>query len=323
MAWASVLNDAWNDLALTKPLERQYRSKIITGTAALDVRAGMRAADNAPCLMLQTDLAANSHFELGGMRLCSVPDETGPLLVLSLEDEGRRDLFATVCADVIDSATLADARDARDQFVARLDAWRHFLRIRTSGLSRSETVGLIGELLVMERLLQASSENLATWEAPHDGLHDFQRGGHAIEIKTGLGPAASITISRLDQLDITGLRQLNLIHVKLIESPSGRNLRDIIATINRMLPDTASRNAFDNALLRRGLTPDDETARSSPKVQMRNIETYSVTEAFPRLVRSQLPIAITEACYTLEVRAIMNFLADTATVFNNFSSGRP
>jgi len=323
ITWTSVLSDAWSELALARPLERQYRSKVITDNIALEIRAAMRAVDDAPCLMLQTNLAADAHFELGGMRLSSVPDVSGPLLVLSLEDDGRRDLFTTVCSDVITFAAQVDDKDAQSRFLDRLDAWRHFLRDKKIGFSRSETIGLIGELVVLDRLIATKASNLATWEAPDDGLHDFQFNGHALEIKTSLGPAASINISRLDQLDITGLRQLDLLHVKLIEHPAGHNLNDIILSLNQMLPDLASRNAFDNALLRRGLLPDDEAARSSPRVQLRSIEAYSVTEAFPRLVRSQLPIAITEATYTLEIRALGNFHKDTTSVLNDFNEVRP
>jgi hypothetical protein len=319
--WLDALNDAWSELAQTAPVSRQYRSKLISKNVSLEIRAAMRAIDDAPCLMLQTPLAADALFELGGMRLSSVPDDTGPLLVLSLEDSSRRDLFSTICGDVVAAAAFANRNEALDQFLARLDAWRQFLRDRRDGLSRSETIGLIGELVVLERLLTTVPHCLASWQSPVDGLHDFQSNGHALEVKTGLGPSSTITISRLDQLDTTGLRQLDLLHVRLIESPDGRSLRDIIAAVSDMLPDDFNRRSFENALLRRGLLPGDDTARSTPRVQLRIIDAYTVSDGFPRLTRSALPIAISEATYTLEVRAISTFSADTAAVLAAFHQG--
>ena len=319
--WLDALNAAWDELAQINPIARQYRSKIISADTALEIRAGVRAIDSAPCLMLQTELLPDALFELAGMRLSSVLDAAGSHLVLSLEDSNRRDLFVTICADVVAAASQPDQNTALAQFLARLDAWRQFLRDRRDGLSRIETVGLIGELLVLERLIDVEASCLSSWQAPLDGLHDFQRNGHALEVKTGLGPASEITISKIDQLDIVSVRRLNLLHVKLIESPAGRSLHDIIVNLNTALPDDAHRRSFENLLLRRGLLPGDDTARSKPRVQLRAIDAYSVEDGFPRLVRSGLPIAIIEATYRLDIRGISSFSEDATAVLDAFHQG--
>lgn len=319
--WLGALNDAWNELARIAPVARQYRTKLISKDVTLDLLAGMRAADDAPCLMLQTTPVPDALFELGGMRLSTVPDHAGTFLVLSLEDSARRDLFSTICADVVSAAAAADRADALDRFLSRLDAWRQFLRDRRSGLSGAETIGLLGELLVLELALVQDPTCLHSWQAPNDGLHDFLSNGHALEIKTGIGPASAITISRLDQLDTSGLRRLDLFHVRLVEMPTGRSLRDITDAITLLLPDEAARRAFENALLRRGLMPDDETARTKPRIQERAIDAYSVSNDFPRLLRADVPVAISEASYTLDVRALAPFGADSTTVLNAFLTG--
>lgn len=319
--WLEALNDAWDDLARTASVARQYRTRLLSVEVPLDILAGMRAGDNAPCLLLQTAQAPRALFELAGMRLSVTSDLSGPFLVLSLEDNSRRDLFATICADVVAAAAQSGTGDALEQFLARLDAWRQFLRERRAGLSRPETVGLIGELLVLERILRADPQGLPTWQSPSDGLHDFESGGHALEVKSGIGPSSSITISKLDQLDATDMRQLQLLHVRLVELPDGRCLQDILATINDLLVDDASRRAFENAVLRRGLMPDDDSARLTLRFQQRSIDAYAIGESFPRLVRSALPTAITEATYTLDVRAIAGFAVDATAVLDAFAQG--
>jgi hypothetical protein len=319
--WLDALNDAWNELAVTAPVARQYRTKLISRDVTLEFLAGMRAADNAPCLMLQTTPPPAALFELGGMRLSTVADEAGTFLILSLEDDARRDLFSTICADIVSAAALADRADALRQFLSRLDAWRQFLRDRRSGLSRADTIGLIGELLVLELILEEEPTCLAAWQSPSGGLHDFVMGGHALEVKTGLGPASAVTISRLDQLDASGLRRLDLVHVRLIDVPNGRSLRDIIDAIAALLPDEAGRRAFENALLRRGLMPDDAIACTTPRIQQRSVDAYSVSDTFPRLVRADVPVAIIDASYLLDVRAITQFGADSAAVIAEFVRG--
>lgn len=319
--WLATLNDAWNELGQIRPLARQYRSRLISNEIPLEIRAGRRADDDAPCLMLPATAPPEGHFELGGMRLGSILHDASPVLVLSLEDDARRDLFATICADLVASVALSEAERALDHFLSRLDAWRRFLRERNGGLSRSETIGLIGELLLLEKLLELDRSHLMSWSAPADGLHDFENGGHALEVKTGLGPSGQITISRLDQLDTAGLRLLDLIHIKLIESPSGRSLQDLLTALKAQLLDGASRHALDNAVIRRGLLPDDDNARSAPRVQLRSMDCYAVSEGFPRLVRADLPTAITEASYTLDVRSLVPYVSDILDVLAAFNQG--
>jgi hypothetical protein len=316
--WLDTLNNAWDELRSTAPVARQYRTKLISKDVTLDILAGMRATDDAPCLMLQTTPAPDALFELGGMRLGIVPDQSGTFLVLSLEDSARRDLFSTICADVVAAAASADKSNALIQFLARLDAWRQFLRDRRSGLSRSDTIGLIGELLVLENLLTANPRCLGSWQSPNDGLQDFLITGHALEIKTSLGPASAITISSLDQLDTSGLHRLDLLHVRLNEMPNGRSLQDILVAINACFADDQTQRAFENALLRRGLMPDDQTARATPRIQLRAIDAYSITPGFPRLIRADLSAAIIEATYTIDVRGIAAFAGDATAALDMF-----
>jgi hypothetical protein len=202
-----------------------------------------------PCLVIDAAPQADSLFEVGGMRLGIVADEKGPLMVLSLEDRTRIDLFTTLCADAVSASTLANPGDELAYFLARLDAWRRFLRERRNGLSRQETIGLIGELVILERLVSANPDTQTCWEAPDNGLHDFQKDGHAVEIKASLGPSSTIRISSLDQLETTGLRRLDLLHVRLIEAPDGKSVETLIADVVQHLPDESSRRSFENALL--------------------------------------------------------------------------
>jgi hypothetical protein len=301
---------------------RQFRTQRLSPTLELDVYAGLRAADDAPCLLIEADVLPSSLFEVGGMRLNTYPSDDGPLLVLSLEDAAQKDLFATICADAVGAAEHSSGEESLRRFLARLDAWRRFLRERRAGLTRNETVGLLGEILVLERLLHVDSTLLVSWTAPDDGLHDFLLRGHALETKTSLGPTNSLRISALDQLDISGLRRLDLIHVRLVEMPDGRNLGNMIADVERGLPDEASRRAFANAILRRGLMPDDVAALSAPIVQVRSFVAYFVNETFPKLVRATVPAAVQNAEYSLELRAIDGHAVDLDLVMGVFV-GRP
>ena len=322
-AWQETLKAAWTELLRHPARTRQFRTKRLSPALSIDAYAAIRAADDAPCLLLEAKIPATSFFEVGGMRLSQYAGETGILVGLTLEDSSRSDLFTTVCADVIVAAASVAAEESLAQFLARLDAWRRFLRDRRAGMTRNETVGLLGELLVLERLLAASVRDLACWVAPDDGLHDFLLHGHALEIKTTLGSANSVRISTLDQLDTAGLRELDLIHVRLVESPDGRNLAEVIADIERLLPEDRSKREFANALLRRELMPDDMQALSEPRVGAPRFSAFTVAGGFPRLTRSTVPVAIPAAEYNLELRAIGTHAADFDGVVARFSGETP
>ena len=320
-AWADALRGAWAELSRHPARTRQFRTRRLAPELPLDIYAALRAVDDAPCLLVPTILPLSAFFEVGGMRLGSAAGEDGPLLVLSLEDLDRSDLFVTVCSDAVQAASVEGAADSLTVFLGRLDAWRRFLREHRTGLTRNEVVGLLGELLVFRRLVLASPSLQSAWVAPADGLHDFEQQGHALEVKTSLGVATSLRISTLDQLDDVGLRQLDLLHIRLVEAPSGLSLGSLIDEIEQALPSDAARRAFSNALLRRGLMPDDLGARAAPAVEQRSIAAFRVGPSFPRLTRGRVPGAIRDAEYELELRAIDGQAVDVDEVFSVFAGG--
>src|ERR1700709_984761 len=193
--WDGVLRGAWRELALHPPRARSFRTRRLSAELRLDAHAGLRATDHAPCLVIEAAAPVDSSFEVSGMRLYMSADDESPLLVLSLEDPSSIDLFAKVCADVLVAAAGAPQVEGLAFFLARLQAWRHFLREHRSGLTRNETVGLLGELIVLRRLVQEDVCLLASWTAPEDGLQDFGLTGHALEVKSTLGPPAPLPLS--------------------------------------------------------------------------------------------------------------------------------
>ncbi|OOO33493.1 UNVERIFIED_ORG: hypothetical protein BTE55_09500 [Rhizobium sophorae] len=319
---AAALLREWDELAAVAPGDRLYRSRRLSRPVQLDLRAGLREADGAPCLVALPGVAGNSiaSFETAGLRLSRTADPGAFLLVLSLEETSRRDLFAEICSDCVRSVLRAEDEGETELvtvFAARLAAWRAFLRDQADGLSRNEIVGLIGELLVLDRMLDENAEAVAAWKAPDDGLHDFVLSGQGLEVKTALGAARRLHISTLDQLDDAGLVSLHVAHVRLVESVAGETLDQITARIEQRLNGERARGAFRNALLRRGLAPGGDT-NSGPRVARAGIDCYAVNDGFPRLRRSDVALGIAEAAYQVEVRALVSFAVDAAAVLDTF-----
>jgi len=323
---ARSLLDAWEALGAVEPGDRLFRTRRLDRPSSLDLRTAVRETDGAPCLVAllgQEDTGRVVAFETAGLRLSRSRDEAGILLVLSLEKQDRRDLFAQVCADVVRSVVQVEETGERDllgTLAERVAAWRAFLRDQSGSLARHEIVGLVGELLVLARMLDRSTDAVSAWASPDDGLHDFERDGRAIEVKTSLGAARRLTASSLDQLDEGGLGSLHVAHVRLMEDPDGETVVDVARGLERRLPGDRERRDFRNALLRRGLAPDTDE-RAGPRVRELGIEFYRVDVGFPRLRRAEVHQGIVEATYDIEVRTLGSFLIDAEAVLDGMWGG--
>ncbi len=315
------LRSAWNELSKHTARQRQFLTKRLSTSHALDLYAGLRAADDAPCIIVRGTLSPHSEFVAGGIRLTAYDSDNEQLLVLSLEDSARADLFSTVSEDVIAASDNVPKGQSLQCFLTRLDAWRKFLRDRRSGLARNEIVGLIGELLILAECLQHNAEAYLYWAAPENGKHDFIFRGRALEVKTTLGSAAKLRISSLEQLDTAGLQCLTLIHVPLVEAQEGKNLSAIIDGIVSKLPDEDARREFSNALLRRGLMPDDKNARAEPLVSLQSILGYAVSASFPQLTPRNISSAICDVEYSLQMVHIEEHLVDANLEIAKFVKG--
>lgn len=297
------LEALWVRLAGAGAGQRRFVSLRIDGAGMLDVHAALRTADHSPCLLfdVRDGLTVDIEFEVGGMRCARTATDTGRSLVLSLEDPGRRDLFATLGADLIGYAANESGTQALPAVLTRLDAWRLFLRSIGDGMSRSEIIGLIGELRILHDLLTEDAGLLPAWRAPDDGIQDFEHLGHALEVKATVGPGSRVTISQLDQLDDGGLDRLDLVHVRLYETPQGECVDDLVERISAVLPDGEAKRQFSNALLRRGLSPDDRRARSGLRTSLQQTIAYRVEPGIPRILRGDVPPAIIDVSYVLDL----------------------
>lgn len=300
---ATNLHALWARLAGAGAGQRRFISLRIDGAGILDVHAALRTADHSPCILfdMRDGLAVDIEFEVGGMRCTRIATDTGQSLVLSLEDASRRDLFATLGADVIGYAANECGAHALPAVLTRLDAWRLFLRSLRDGMSRSEIIGLMGELRILHDLLAENAGLLPAWKAPDDGIHDFEHLGHALEVKATVGPGSRVTISQLDQLDDSGLDRLDLVHVRLYETPQGECVDDLVERISAVLPDVEAKRQFSNALLRRGLSPDDRRARSGFRMSLQQTAAYHVELGIPRILRGDVPSAIIDVSYMLDL----------------------
>ena len=322
---AADLEALWARLQLAGRGAKRFVTLRIDNGGTLDVHAALRTVDDAPCLLFELashDSARSLDFEAGGMRCARSMLEEGPALVLSLEDDLKRDLFASLCADILAYASSEGSGSSIEAVIARVEAWQAFLRSTTGHMTRSETIGLIGELCVLRAILEKEPSLLATWRAPNDGIHDFEHLGMALEVKTTLGAGSRIKIASLAQLDDVGLEQLRLVLVRLLETPDGECIDDLATSISSLFTNPEDRRQFSIALLRRGLSPDDCRARSGIRASISQLHVHPVSEGFPRILRGSISPAIIDASYVLELAHLAPKTEPFAVVLDGFTTRR-
>ncbi len=236
------------------------------------------------------------------------------LLVLRLKRRGLESVFGRLCQDLADSASLVKAEDAVVAlFVERLRLWERLFSHSDDGLLPKHRIrGLVGELLVLERLLLANPASMGaivdSWVGPQGQDQDFRLADRSIEVKTISQGAKSVGISSLRQLATHVPLTLTLITLAASAAYSEEAvcLTSLVDRLeSRIAAEPASLSIFRERLLAAGYV-DQRCYGEDWFVAVRQ-DTFAVTDGFPKLVPSDVVPAITGATYELDIAALSGY----------------
>lgn len=158
-------------------------------------------------------------------------------------------------------------------------------------MSDAKEVGLIGELLVLQHVLDKLGEDSAigAWLGPLAEEHDFGLKESDVEVKTTRSEARIHVIGNESQLQPVTGRPLYLLSVQITlagTAAEGFTLAALISSIRSKLD--LSRRVFDEALERLGWKDSDADLYRT-KYQLRSKpRTYLVDSAFPAITGHRL-----------------------------------
>lgn len=312
------LQAAWRALALEKgPAAEGWRTIPIGAAGPCRVLAGRRFRGGEEALLIGFG-AAGIAVDEGrlphgrGFRVESVKDEIpGDLrtwVALARQPAGNAGLFTRMADDVLGLLRFHAGGDAVlfQLFTGRIRAWQAFMeRGRDEVLGATAEVGLVGELLFLEQLLDAGVSGtvaVGSWRGPLDELHDFVLGVGAMEVKASVASGEfPAVVGSLDQLDDSCVQPLFLVGVKLALDASGRTLPAIVNDVgDRLRRDPAAYAGFEDLVLDAGflVAVGDRYHR-----HFRHVGTtiLPVGSEFPRLTRGNVPRAIRDARYEIDL----------------------
>lgn len=227
-------------------------------------------------------------------------------LRLSLQDPGLEPVFAALCEDVISSTETGVAeQDLAAAVSRRVQHWRALLEKDSSGLGETTLLGLIGELVVLDREIMRRlpiDAAIGSWSGPFGAAQDFRLpSGERIEVKATTGAATSVQINGLAQLDAGGdpltlavvrMQSTAVAAIGAVTAPGlVERLRQKIAA------DTDIRQTFAAALA--AIRWHDHPSHDGFAVRVLGIDAYEVDDHFPKLTATGVPAGVLDANYTV------------------------
>jgi hypothetical protein len=231
-----------------------------------------------------------------------------------LKNQLFKELFDSFCFDLFDHLAKTSVEDAFEELVNRYDAWRHlFENQKKQKLSGEEIKGLLGELLTLKHYLETGRHDaVAAWGGPAKADRDFEFNDTWAESKSVKLDASTISISSLEQLDVTAPGSLHLLRIE--KGPADRvdafSLMDIVKQCAAAIASPQDIILFNNKLQLGGCDPSDE-GQTERVYTLHEHAVYSVTNAFPRIVRGTLPPEVAKARYELYIPMLIGFRSET------------
>ena len=220
----------------------------------------------------------------------------GRALVLLLKDAEQRELFCSLCLDIVRAGDPAvDNADALNRAVRRAMRWHHLLRGgRNDLLSIEEQRGLLGELQFLRRLVDLLGAYPAAeaWRGPSGSSKDFELDRCLIEVKARRGAAKPfVQISSEDQLsDVEGC-SLHLV-VSAVDAaikPDGKTLTDHVLELEKLYAasEPEAYRLWEQALADSGFDFEDDY--SDRRWTLGKTMEFAVTGEFPRITTPMKP----------------------------------
>ncbi|MDS1308887.1 PD-(D/E)XK motif protein [Marinobacter xiaoshiensis] len=166
-------------------------------------------------------------------------------------------------------------------------------------------LGLVGELFVLNELLDRSPEAWRAWMGPQGGRHDFRAGSLALEVKSTRSASNTlVTIQSVDQLSVPSGGQLYLTRLTLEPTPGG--VLNVANLYNRAALRCSEPEKLKEILL--GLDCSDPSADewNHLSFSFEGEEVFEVGGSFPRLtednfVGSKSPQGVLDISYKIDL----------------------
>lgn len=327
---SSELQQIWEDLEKnlsdnSSSHQRTYRR------LDLEKETGVRLGCTSPGSVWELLIEAGSYGENYSLEFpkwkgmdfevltLDVPKRDTTHIRLFLEQRENRDIFVTVCADLVqtlDGCLTNESR--RSEITDFLTRWsRFFERHGQEGLSSEEQRGLYGELQWLQHMARAGIEPLAavnSWKGCTRNYHDFEANGHVVEVKTTMTKEPrKVQINNERQLDDRGLNSLHLFVLTLAKSSGGgETLPNLVQSLRGIFSGKPVAYTFEHSLREAGYLDIHVHIYNNSYSAIKK-ELFRVREGFPRI--TDVPQGLGDLHYTVVLSACGHFKYELSEYF--------
>lgn len=188
------------------------------------------------------------------------------------------------------------------------------VRPNASHATLNEVAGLVGELLLLNRLLDQDPAAWKCWRGPAGDRHDFAAGPHSLEVKTSLSKGRTvITINSFNQLEMPAGGNLHLLHFEL--EAVGLGMLSVDALGKAALGKASEPEMLLQLLRAIGCEGVSDPSWNHTAFRLENETLFKVADGFPRLVPSMLtegssPVGISKVSYATDLSTAVEFRVD-------------
>ncbi|SNT68952.1 PD-(D/E)XK motif protein [Paracoccus seriniphilus] len=178
--------------------------------------------------------------------------------------------------------------------------------------SSAEVMGLVGELLILKRIVDLKPGAISSWTGPFGQRHDFRSGARAIEVKTsGRADAGHLGINGILQLDPPEGGTLLLTHVRLERAEEGT--LSVSGLCKSIIEAGADSHRLTEALGKLGCDAPDDDRWNRTRFSFEGLDIYRVEPGFPRLTPDDflagvLPAGVAKLSYEIDLSHARDFL---------------
>lgn len=229
-------------------------------------------------------------------------------LTLTRKPSGSVELFISMVSDVLGAMRAepyADEARLLRIFLGRIRAWQEFMRKGIQTLSPEAEIGLVGELSMLQAIIEAgvpSAIAIDAWVGPFDGIQDFIIGTGAIEVKATLSPLGfPARIGSLEQLDNSTRQPLFVSGARLSQVASGQSLPEFVSSTRQVIQgDSEAESLLSERLLAAGYF-DVHADKYVRRFDLAGLRIIEVGDSFPRLTSGNVPVGVRRAMYEIDL----------------------
>ena len=263
------------------------------------------------------------NYRFKGVEIFIVETDILRDLNIYLLDNDLKDIFSLFVQNILeDIAESVTENEAVTKSLNVISKWKKlFDKINFNGLSLEQQKGLIGELLFINYLLEqgkSSTTLLNAWTGPDFEDKDFVFGATGVEMKLTSSKYPKIKITNEGQLDAQNLNKLFLILY------TAEDVKENGFTLNSLVEQTQAKLSanidelkfFNERLMLLGYFEEDKE-HYNKMYSLKKTYSYSVSEGFPKIIKSQLPIGVYNTSYFIELSAVQNFTVEMDEITQN------